>query len=101
MVKIVWTNRAFGQLERAISYVKEERGYSYASIVLDKILKSTSLLVEHPQIGAIEPLLRYKKSEYRFLLAFAYKIIYRVDKDRVIISRVFHTAQNPDKLKGV
>ncbi len=101
MVKIIWTNRAFNQLERAVGYIKEERGISYASIVLDKIIKSTSLLSNHPQMGTVETLLKHKKSEYRFLLAFAYKIIYRVEKDRVVISRIFHTSQDPERLKGV
>jgi len=99
MVKIIWTNRAFAQLERTINYIKEERGVSYASIVLDKIIKSTSLLSD--QLGPHEPLLRHKKSEYRFLVAFAYKIIYRVGEDKVVISRVLHTSQNPEKMKGV
>lgn len=101
MVKIIWTNRAFGQLERSIKYIKEERGIAYAAIVLDKIVKSTSLLSSHPQMGTVESLLKHKKSEYRFLIAFAFKIIYRVEKDRVTISRVFHTSQDPEKLKGV
>jgi toxin ParE1/3/4 len=70
MVKIIWTNGAFAQLERAINYIKEERGVSYASIVLDKIIQSTSLLSDHPQLGSSEPLLKHKKSEYRFLVAF-------------------------------
>ncbi len=60
MVKIIWTNRAFGQLERAINYIKDERGVSYASIVLEKIIKSTSLLSNHPQRGSLEPLLKHK-----------------------------------------
>ena len=101
MVKIIWTNRAFAQLERTINYIKEERGVSYASIVLDKIIKSTSLLSDHLQLGPHEPLLKHKKSEYRFLVAFAYKIIYRVEEDKVVISRVLHTSQNPEKMKGV
>lgn len=101
MVKVVWTSRAFDQLERAINYIKEERGYSYATIVLDKIIKSTSRLAKHPQMGPIEQLLKHKKFEYRFLVAFSYKIIYRVDKDKVVVSRVFHTSRNPDKLKGI
>lgn len=101
MVKIIWTVRAFNQLERVIRYVREERGVSYASIVLEKIIKSTSLLSSHPQLGVLEPQLKHKKSEYRFLVAFSYKIIYRVEKDRVVVSRIFHTSQNPEKLKGV
>jgi len=101
MVKIIWTNRAFGQLERAIRYIKDERGLSYSTLVLDKIIKSTSLLAHHPRAGQQEPLLKHKKSEYRYLFASSCKIIDRVGIDRVVISRVFHTAQNPKKLKGV
>jgi len=88
-------------LERAIKYIKEERGVSYASIVLDKVIKSTSLLSDQPQLGPFEPLLKHKKSEYRYLVVFAYKIIYKVDVDKVLISRVFHTSRDPEKLKGV
>ncbi len=101
MVKIVWTERAFGQLKRAISYIRDERGVSYATIVLDKIIKSTSLLTNHPKAGQEEPLLKHKKSEYRYLVVFSYKVIYKVQNDKIVISRVFHTAQNPNKMKGV
>ena len=84
-----------------LNYIKEERGVSYASIVLDRIIKSVTLLSNHPQSGAVEPLLKHKKSEYRYLVAFAYKIIYKVQDDKVVISRKFHTSQDPERLKGV
>ena len=101
MVKVVWTNRAFGQLERAIKYIKEEQGISYAETVLTKILKSSELLERTPKMGRVEPLLEHKKSEYRFVVVWSYKIIYRVAKDKIVISRVFHTSRNPNKLKGI
>jgi len=68
MVKVIWTKKAFGQLERAIKYIREEQGLTYAEIVLNKILQSTDLLEHSPNIGTIEPLLAHKKSEYRFLV---------------------------------
>ena len=101
MVKVIWTKRAFDQLERAIRYIKEEQGTSYAEIVLRKTLEKTRLLENSPKIGQIEPLLKHKKSEYRYILVWSYKIIYRLDKNKVVISRVFHTARNPKKLKGI
>jgi plasmid stabilization system protein ParE len=101
MVKIIWTKKAFTQLERAIKYIKEEQGHSYAEIVLNKTLEKTRLLETNPLIGQVEPLLKHKKSEYRYLVVWSYKIIYRVDKDKIIISRVFHTSRNPQKLKGI
>lgn len=62
MVEVIWTKKAFGQLERAIKYIREEQGVSYAEIVLRKILNVTASLKNSPQMGTIEPLLTHKKS---------------------------------------
>jgi len=101
MVKVIWTKKAFNQLERAIKYIKEEQGPSYAEIVLNKILEKTCLLERTPKLGQVEPLLIHKKSKYRYMIVWSYKIIYRVDKNKVVISRVFHTSRNPKKLRGI
>jgi len=93
--------RGFGQLERSIKYIKEEQGLSYTETVLNGILNSTKLLEGTPKMGTVEPLLEHKKSEYRFLIVWRYKIIYRIATDKVVISRVFHTSRNPNRLKGV
>ena len=57
MVEVIWTKKALGQLERAVKYIQEEQGTSYAKVVLNKILDSTELLENHPNMGTIEPLL--------------------------------------------
>ena len=101
MAKIIWTNKAFGQLERAINYIRKEQGLSYAEIVLNKILEKITLLESSPEMGALEPLLSHKKTEYRFLIVWSFKIIYRFSKDQITISRIFHTSRNPSKLKGI
>ena len=101
MVNVIWTRKAFGQLERAIKYIREVQGLTYAETVLNKMLQTTELLEHSPNIGTIEPLLAHKKSEYRFLVVWSYKILYRTTKDKAVISRVFHTSRNPKKLKGI
>lgn len=101
MAQIIWTKKASGQFERAIKYIFKEQGFYYANIVREKILQTTALLEGQPQMGTIEPLLAQKKSEYRYLLVWSYKIIYRTTNNKVIISRVFHTSRNPKKLKGI
>jgi len=101
MAEIIWTKRATRQLERAVRYIEEEQGAGYARIVLDRILHDVGLLEESPTIGFREPLLEHRKFEYRSLVVWSYKVIYRLQKHRVIISRVFHTSRNPDKLRGV
>lgn len=101
MAEVIWTKKAFGQLERAIKYIVEEQGESYADIVLRKILEATDSLQYSPSMGTEEPLLAHKKFTYRFIVVWSYKIIYRTTKTQVIISRVFHTSRNPSKLKGI
>jgi hypothetical protein len=36
MVKIIWTKRAFSQFERAIRFIRNEQGLTYAKIVYEK-----------------------------------------------------------------
>ena len=100
MAQVKWTKKATHQLERAVKYILEEQGPTYAEIVLSEILKSTSLLTSHPRVGAKEVLLAQKKHEYRYLVVWSYKIIYKVTKNNdVTIARVFHTSQDPSKLR--
>lgn len=101
MAQVIWTKKASGQFERAVKYIFKEQGFYYADIVRVKILQTTALLERQPLIGAIEPLLTHKNYEYRFLLVWSYKIIYRTTKEKVIISRVFHTSRNPKRLRGI
>jgi len=101
MVKIVWTHRAFGQFERAIRYIRDEQGLTYAKIVNEKILESIQLLEKYPEMGALEKALTHKQKNYRYLVVWSYKVIYRVDPDKIVISRIFHSARNPSRLKGV
>lgn len=65
--------------------------------------KSPAHLENQPRFGAVEPLLKHKKLQYRYLVAFSYKVIYRVDEDndKVVVSRVFHASRSPKKLKGI
>ena len=101
MVRIVWSHKATSQLEKSISFIKQEHGISYSKVVLDRINNSVRLLSTSPKMGQIEPLLNHKKSEYRYLIVWSYKIIYKVEKTQVVVSRVFHTSRDPNKLKGI
>lgn len=98
MVEIIWSRLATNQFQRTILFIKEERGKFYAELVLNKIVNSVEILSEFPTLGAVEPLLAFSKYEYRYLVVWSYKIIYRVTNNKVIISRVFHTSQSPTKL---
>jgi toxin ParE1/3/4 len=99
MAKVVWTHTALRQFERIVKFVDQERGNSVAKTVGERMIERAESLDRFPEMGAIEQLLAHKKSEYRFLVVWSYKIIYRVSKDKITISRIFHSAQNPQKLR--
>ncbi|QNL22244.1 type II toxin-antitoxin system RelE/ParE family toxin [Hyphobacterium sp. CCMP332] len=101
MAEVIWTKKAFSQFEKEVKFVLEDRGISAAKIIKNKILQSSSLLEKNPEMGKKEPLLAHMKNEYRFIVVWSYKIIYRRDKQYIIVSRVFHTSRNPNKLKGI
>ncbi|MCG3165318.1 MAG: hypothetical protein POELPBGB_01080 [Bacteroidia bacterium] len=98
MAQVIWTKLATEQFERAVKYIQTEQGTFYATLVLNKIIEATRNLQQFPEIGPVEPLLQHKKSEYRYLVVWSYKIIYRLGKNKVVISRVFHTSQKPTKI---
>lgn len=98
MAEVIWTKLAFEQLERIVKYIQSEQGSFYAKLVLNKILESSADLKVFPKRGQVENLLKHKKSEYRYLVAWNYKIIYRVGNNKVVISRIFHTSQRTTKI---
>jgi toxin ParE1/3/4 len=99
MVEIVWSRIAEDQLRRAVQYIQVEQGTFYANLVLHKIFDSIEHLAEFPKAGPLEPLLQHKKSEYRYVVAWSYKIIYRISSRKIFIVRVFHTSQHPSKIR--
>ena len=101
MAEVIWSKRAAQQFERALKFIKEEQGLVYAEIVRQKILSNTKLLETQPELGFVEPLLKHKKTIYRTIVVWSYKIIYKQDKRKVTISRLFHTSRSPGKLRGV
>jgi plasmid stabilization system protein ParE len=99
MGQVRWSKKAVSQLEGAIKYITEEQSPTYAKLILSRILNSTSYLEKHPRTGAKEPILEHRNKEYRFLVIWSYKVIYKVHPNGdVLIARVFHTAQNPSKV---
>jgi toxin ParE1/3/4 len=99
MAKVVWTQTALKQLERIVKFIAEERSSLVARTVGERLIGKTEQLEKFPKMGTLEQLLVHKKSEYRFLVVWSYKIIYRVTKSRITISRIFHTSQNSNRLK--
>ena len=93
-LKTVWTDRAKAQLKQIHDYLKYEKKtpQGAANVKRDLIEASKGVTyVEQYQKDDINP-------NYRRIVVRHYKLIYKEDKNRIIILRVFDTIQNPDKL---
>ena len=90
----VWTDRAKAQLKQIHDYLKYKKKtpQGAANVKRDLIRASKGVtFVEQYQKDDINP-------NYRRIVVRHYKLIYKEDKGRIIILRVFDTLQNPNKL---
>jgi toxin ParE1/3/4 len=97
---VKWTAFALMQLDLIYNYVyAESKSNNVAFEQITKIFDRTEQLINFPESGQNEELLKGK--DVRYLIEGNYKILYKYseDKDEVIIIDIFHTKQNPKKIK--
>lgn len=102
-LEIHWTEFAESEIERIFEYYKEEASYKIAKDLVDEIFDETLKLSKHPEIGQVESFLEGRSQKFRYLVYRNYKIIYWINnqKNRIEISDVFDTHQNPPKIKRI
>ena len=100
-LKIHWTDFAKKELHNIFEYYKEKASLRVATNLTKNIVKQTLKLSGQPKMGVKELSLKERKEEFRYLVYKNYKIIYwnNKSKNRIDISDVFDSRQNPIKLK--
>jgi len=96
-MKVIWTKRASKSLENIFDYIaknSEKRAFD----VVFEIKEHAENLVIFPEKYQLEDYIDKSKNVRRAVI-YNYKILYRVKTDAVYIVNIFHTAQNPKKLK--
>lgn len=94
---IYWTNFSEKELKKIYEYYRAKAGVRIAKKLVEGIYDETLKLKTQPKIGQIEPLLKDRRQEFRYLVFKSYKIIYWVNEtqSRIEISDVFDTRQSP------
>jgi len=92
-VRVEWSHRALDQLREIFDYIVRDRP-NVAVEIVDGLFDATGLLAETPEMGAIWG--RSPRTDLRVVLFKTYRIIYRVDPDRVVILAVRHTRRELD-----
>lgn len=99
-IKIFWTDFSKEQLRDIFDYYKLKAGVQVAQNLVTGIVKKTNVLKLQKEAGQKEELLLTRKENFRYIIHKNYKIIYwfNEEKDRIEISDVFDTRQNPIKM---
>jgi toxin ParE1/3/4 len=89
--RVVWSARALADVESIAAYISSDSP-AYATIVVKKIVKLTRQLAPFPQSG--REVREFQDPSLRELLAYSYRIIYKVETEQVIIASVIHGKRN-------
>ncbi|MCK4447160.1 MAG: type II toxin-antitoxin system RelE/ParE family toxin [Candidatus Marinimicrobia bacterium] len=89
-MKVIWTELAFKKLEEFDDYIALDKPLA-ALKWIETIQKSVSKLVKFPQIGREIP--EIKRADIREIVEGNYRIIYRVESERISILTIRHGRQ--------
>ena len=87
MVQLIWADRAIKDLNSIAEYIASDSEQA-AIFFVQELIKKADILASHPGKG--RPIPENIPGNYRQILYKSYRIIYKVDKERIIISSVYH-----------
>ena len=89
-MKIAWSPLSLEKLDEIASYIRED-SLSAAIKWVNAIFLTTERLGKYPRSGRIVP--ETEREDIREIIHGNYRIIYRLDKNRVVILTVRHSMQ--------
>jgi len=85
--RVDWSRRALQDLEAIAEYIAADSP-AYAGIVVKKVVSQTKMLAQFPRSGRKVP--EFDNDDIRELIVYAYRIIYRLQENAVVIAAVIH-----------
>jgi toxin ParE1/3/4 len=98
-LKILWTETARNHLEKINDYYRIKTNIKVAQHIVNQIFDKVLILEKQPLAGQSEPLLKHRKTKYRYLIQGNYKIIYWIEDNYIKVAAIFDCRQNPNKIK--
>lgn len=93
-MKIEWTKPALLDLENVRDYIRRDSEY-YAYRFIQRIIEAVENLAMFPEMGRNVP--ESEESNIRELLFSNYRIMYRVEAERILILTVIHGSRDLSK----
>ena len=90
-----WSPEAIEDVESIANYIERDSAY-YARAVVSRIISLAETIPDHPQLGRVVPELNDPDFRERFV--HKYRVIYRIEPDRILIAAVIHGSRLLDPL---
>ena len=89
-MKIHWTDSAIAHLVAAYDHIAKDSP-RYAQGMIDRLTSRSKQIAAYPESGRKVP--EYESASIREVIEHPYRIIYRVEKNRIDVLAVVHTAR--------
>jgi plasmid stabilization system protein ParE len=89
-MKVVWSATAASHLTAIYEFIARD-SQRYALRMIDRLTNRSRQIARFPESGQIVP--EYNDSAIREVIEGPYRIIYRFDRDRIVVVSVIHGAQ--------
>ena len=96
-MRIDWSQRPVSDLSALYDSIAQDSPL-YAERFVATLIRATDPLVDFPELGRRVPE-EPDRENVRELLVRTYRIIYRIDADRVLIATVLHDSRDVDRLE--
>lgn len=96
--EVLWSEVAVQDLERIVDFIEPEAPIA-AQQVFDQVAERSRALETLPFRGRVVPeLARYEVTAYRELIIPPYRLMYRIDGDRVLVVAVFDSRRDLEEI---
>ena len=93
--QLKWSPEAVEDIEAIALYIARDSSY-YAQAVVSRIVLLTESIPDQPELGRLVPEIR--DPIYRERFVHKYRIIYRIDSERILIVAVIHGSRQLEPL---
>jgi plasmid stabilization system protein ParE len=96
---IRWSEQSKKDLKEIFEYIRNAESRERAKYVVSRIKSVAANITPFPAKYAKEPVIA--NGNIRYAVKWHYKILFTIDEKHINIVRIFHSAQNPDKLARI
>jgi toxin ParE1/3/4 len=91
MMEVIWSEGALRDLEHIRDYITQDNP-AYASVFVERLLKTTRHLPQFPLSGRLMP--EAKNPNIREVLYQSYRVVYRLNQNRIEVVMAVHGSRD-------